>query len=47
VEVEPCGATAKVRGWGNEDLLPDMKDNTDAIARTTQLAQQGFVKITE
>jgi hypothetical protein len=36
-----------VHGWGNEDLLPDIKVNTDAMARTTQLVQQGFVKITE
>jgi intracellular sulfur oxidation DsrE/DsrF family protein len=47
VRVELCGATAKVHNWGNEDLLPDIKINTDAMARTTQLVQQGFVKITE
>ena len=47
VKVELCGATAKAHGWGNEDLLPDIKVNTDAMARTTQLVQQGFVKITE
>jgi intracellular sulfur oxidation DsrE/DsrF family protein len=47
VKVELCGATAKVHGWGNDDLLPDIKVNTDAMARTTQLVQQGFVKITE
>jgi intracellular sulfur oxidation DsrE/DsrF family protein len=47
VRVELCGATAKVHGWGNEDLLPDIKINTDAMARTIQLVQQGFVKITE
>jgi len=47
VKVELCGATAKVHGWGNEDLLGDIKVNTDAMARTTQLVQQGFVKITE
>jgi intracellular sulfur oxidation DsrE/DsrF family protein len=47
VMVELCGATAKAHGWGNEDLLPDIKVNTDAMARTTQLVQQGFVKITE
>ena len=47
VKVELCGATAKVHGWGNEDLLADIKVNTDAMARTTQLVQQGFVKITE
>ena len=47
VRVELCGATAKVHGWGNADLLPDIKVNTDAMARTTQLVQDGFVKITE
>jgi intracellular sulfur oxidation DsrE/DsrF family protein len=47
VRVELCGATAKVHGWGNADLLPDIKVNTDAMSRTTELVQQGFVKITE
>jgi intracellular sulfur oxidation DsrE/DsrF family protein len=47
VHVELCGATAKAHHWGNEDLLPGIKVNTDAMARTTQLVQQGFVKITE
>ena len=47
VEVELCGATAKVHNWGNADLLPKIKVNTDAMARTTQLVQEGFVKITE
>jgi intracellular sulfur oxidation DsrE/DsrF family protein len=47
VKVELCGATAKAHGWGNEDLLADILVNTDAMARTTQLVQQGFVKITE
>ena len=47
VRVELCGATAKAHHWGNADLLPDIKVNTDAMARTTQLVQQGFVKITE
>lgn len=47
VQFELCGATAKVNGWGNADLLPDVKVNLDAMARTTQLVQQGFVKITE
>ncbi len=47
VRVELCGATAKAHHWGNEDLLPGVKVNTDAMARTTQLVQQGFVKITE
>ena len=47
VQVELCGATAKVHNWGNSDLLPGIRVNTDAMARTTQLVQQGFVKITE
>jgi intracellular sulfur oxidation DsrE/DsrF family protein len=47
VRIELCGATAKVHNWGNVDLLPDIKVNTDAMARTTQLVQEAFVKITE
>jgi len=47
VQIELCGATAKVHGWGNTDLLRGIRVNTDAMARTTQLVQQGFVKITE
>ena len=47
VKVELCGATAKANGWGTADLLPGVKINTDAMARTIQLVQQGFVKITE
>ena len=47
VQIELCGATAMAHGWGNADLLPGVKVNTDAMARTTQLVQAGFVKITE
>ena len=47
VQVELCGATAKAHGWGNADLIPRIKINTDAMARTTQLVQEGFVKISE
>jgi intracellular sulfur oxidation DsrE/DsrF family protein len=47
VKIELCGATAKSHGWGNGDLLPGVDVNTDAMARTTQLVQEGFVKITE
>jgi hypothetical protein len=42
-----CGATATVHKWGNADLLPGVKVNTDAMARMSQLAQEGFVEITE
>jgi len=47
VRVELCGATAKAHHWGNADLLPNIKVNTDAMARTMQLVQEGFIKITE
>ena len=47
VKVELCGATAKVYGWANVDLLEKIRVNTDAMARTIQLVQQGFVKISE
>ena len=47
VRIELCGATAKVHHWGNGDLLPGIKVNTDAMARTIQLVQEGVVKITE
>ena len=47
VKVELCGATAKAHGWGNADLLPGIAVNTDAMSRTMQLVQEGFVKITE
>jgi len=47
VEVELCGATAKAHNWGNEDLLPEIKVNTDAMARMSQLVQEGFIQVTE
>ena len=47
VQIELCGATAKVHNWGNADVLPGVKVNTDAMARLTHLVQEGFVKITE
>ena len=47
VQVELCGATAKVHGWVNADTIPGIKVNTDAMSRTTQLVQDGFVKISE
>jgi intracellular sulfur oxidation DsrE/DsrF family protein len=47
VEIELCGATATIHKWGNADLLPGVKVNTDAMARTTQLVQEGYIKITE
>jgi len=47
VQVELCGATARVHGWDNADTIPGIKINTDAMARTTELVQEGFVKISE
>ena len=47
VQVELCGATATVHHWGNPDLLAGIKVNTDAMARMSQLMQEGFVQITE
>ena len=47
MHVELCGATGRIHHWGNEDLLPGIKVNTDAGARMIQLVQQGFVKITD
>jgi intracellular sulfur oxidation DsrE/DsrF family protein len=47
VQVELCGATAKIHKWGNADVLPGVMVNTDAMARMTQLVEEGFVQITE
>jgi intracellular sulfur oxidation DsrE/DsrF family protein len=47
VQVELCGATARANGWGNADLIPGIKINRNAMARLTQLVQQGYVKISE
>jgi intracellular sulfur oxidation DsrE/DsrF family protein len=47
VRVELCGFTAAGNGWGNADLIPGVRVNTDAMARTTQLVQQGYIKMTE
>jgi intracellular sulfur oxidation DsrE/DsrF family protein len=47
VQVELCGATATAHKWSNDDLLPEIKVNTDAMARMSQLVQEGFVQITE
>src|SRR6516165_4117611 len=47
VQIELCGATAKANHWGNADLLPGVKVNTDAMVRVTQLEQDGFTLIYE
>ncbi len=45
VEFEECGQTARVNGWVNADLLPDVKVNTGANLRLVQLMQDGFVSL--
>ncbi|MFC5595413.1 DsrE family protein [Lysobacter niastensis] len=45
--IELCGATAQAHGWTNADTLKGVQINTDAMARTTELVQQGFVMISE
>lgn len=47
VQVELCGATAKAHGWVNADTITGTKINTDAMSRTIQLVQEGYVKISE
>jgi len=47
VRVELCGATANAHGWGNAELLSNIKLNTDAMARTTHLVQEVTMAYTE
>jgi intracellular sulfur oxidation DsrE/DsrF family protein len=47
VQLELCGATAKANHWGNANLLPGVKVNTNAMVRLTQLEQQGYTPIYE
>jgi intracellular sulfur oxidation DsrE/DsrF family protein len=45
VQLEMCGATAKVNHWGNANLLPGVKVNVNAMVRVTQLEQEGYMVI--
>jgi intracellular sulfur oxidation DsrE/DsrF family protein len=47
VQIELCGATAKANHWGNADLLPGVKVDTNAMVRVTQLEQEGYKLIYE
>jgi len=47
VQVELCGATAAANHWGNKDLLPGVKVNTNAMVRVTELEQKGFTLVYE
>ena len=44
---ELCGATATANSWGNVDLVPGVKVNTDAMGRLAQLGREGYVQIKE
>jgi intracellular sulfur oxidation DsrE/DsrF family protein len=47
VKIEICGATAAAHNWTNEDFIPGVMVNTDAMSRMAQLVKEGFVQITE
>jgi intracellular sulfur oxidation DsrE/DsrF family protein len=47
VQIELCGATAQANHWGNADLIPGVKVDTNAMVRVTQLEQQGYTLIYE
>ena len=41
------GMVTRRRLWGNADLLPGVKVNTNAMVRVTELEQKGFTLIYE
>jgi intracellular sulfur oxidation DsrE/DsrF family protein len=45
VQLELCGATAKANHWGNANLVPGVKVNTNAMVRVTELEQKGYTLI--
>src|SRR5260370_3971527 len=45
VQIELCGATARVHKWGNVDLLPRPKLNTVPIPKMSQPLPQSFAQI--
>ncbi len=47
VQIELCGATAQGNHWGNANLLPGVKVDTNAMVRVTQLEQEGYTLIYE
>jgi len=47
VQIELCGATAAANHWGNANLLPGVKVDTNAMVRVTELEQKGFTMIYE
>ena len=45
VQFEATSVTMQTNGWGNDDLLPDIRVNGGGIPRIVQLVQEGFVQI--
>jgi uncharacterized protein len=45
VHFEECGQTARTNGWGNADLLAEVKVNSGANLRLVQLQQDGWAQI--
>jgi intracellular sulfur oxidation DsrE/DsrF family protein len=45
VQFEECGQTARTNGWGNADLLAEVRVNSGANLRLVQLQQDGWVQI--
>jgi hypothetical protein len=47
VHVEPCGAISRAQLGDRRPAPPEVSVNTDALARTIALVQDGYIKITE
>jgi intracellular sulfur oxidation DsrE/DsrF family protein len=45
VQIEATSVTMQTNGWGNDDLLPNIRVNGGGIPRIVQLVQEGFVQI--
>ncbi len=45
VQIEECAVTMQGNGWGNENLLPNVKVDSGAIGRIVQLEQNGYIMI--
>jgi len=45
VQFEATSVTMQAYGWGNDDLLPNVRVNGGGIPRIVQLVQEGFVQI--
>lgn len=45
VQIELCGATAKAYHWVNDNLIPGVKVNTNAMVRLIQLGEEGYIQL--